>query len=465
MITRINLKLKLLLVAVVVVAATDDSDLKEMGVGSGQREFKWPPGLPYIRLRNFYKDDLMVKKVIINGSFTDMKREDDRFYFHLRLQQNEEDASTIDLNAMTYALYVRTDSKSPINHKDEIRYLYRIPTDPKAPLNIESATPTRNYAAFKVGKEFTLSIYLQPSHILFNLDYGDDDEDSLTWQKYYGYFYEDTDGSDHRNEFSDSIFDSIHIEGDVVITQVEVKSGGPFIPTSEIPTHWKIPFKPYTSSTFKWDNLPDPDPGFPIPNSHDTTIYRFYNGRNISNTFARVLEQDEHEFLLRANTGPMSHSPSVQFRFVDLSLSDPCTIASITYDRTEDESKSMRITGLTDKNPAACGGIYSPSNTTVGQEIYAKYRSFHDKYSPSPIKPNTYFEISVRRLSSSNKNKYCIACKEYDDFNGYPRKTIQITIRAKSRIYTWYVGAYQWGALHALIITGDVIMKDVVYIT
>ena len=73
MIIRINLKLKLLLVAVVVAAINaDDTNYYDDGVSIGPNEFNFPANLPYVNFKNFC-ETLIVREVIIRGTFKDMK--------------------------------------------------------------------------------------------------------------------------------------------------------------------------------------------------------------------------------------------------------------------------------------------------------------------------------------------------------------------------------------------------------
>ena len=58
-----------------------------------------------------------------------------------------------------------------------------------------------------------------------------------------GYFYAKTDGNSHWSEYTDSIFDSVHIEGDVSVKSVKIRSGGPFTHPSALPR--QIRGKPY----------------------------------------------------------------------------------------------------------------------------------------------------------------------------------------------------------------------------
>ena len=305
---RINLKFKLLLVAVVVAAINADTtiDYYKNGVGTGQNfsNFDWPAGLPYINFDKLSKDDSIVKKVTIRGSFIDMMREDGGFYFHLRLQQKPEVARTIAGNAMTYALFARSSTESTISNNYDATYLYEIPDqDLRNPRRILKETSIKNYGNFKVGKEFVLTIFLQPSHMLFYLDY--EDEDSCSWKQYYGYFNKETDGDDHRDTFSDSIFDSIHIEGDVKITKLEVMSGGGFNPKTALPPAQFISFKPYTKGWFeKIQELQAITFEYMYnnknPSEQNTFIYQFFGASfeyDPKNAFAQ--SGDETEIIIR----------------------------------------------------------------------------------------------------------------------------------------------------------------------
>ena len=173
MMIRINLKLKLLLVAIVVAAINaDDTDYYDFGNGTEQREFKFPANLPYVNFKNFCKT-CIVREVIIRGTFKDMKREDGNFYFNLRLQPNDEDLRTMEKNAMTFALYVRTNTKRTSDYDKKI-HGYMNGTEKVSYEDVPSISnlhkkdvtwnTLKHYATYNVGYEFELRIILQPSH-------------------------------------------------------------------------------------------------------------------------------------------------------------------------------------------------------------------------------------------------------------------------------------------------------------
>ena len=492
-----------MLVAVVVAAVNaNDGIFYDVGYGTGQKEFNWPPGLPYINFHNFSKNNWIVKNVTIFGKFKDMKRADGNFYFHLRLQNNEKD--TRDLNgwdSITYALYVRP-GLSPRNYNKESRtYLYKMHDGPKEQLEFKYPISIRNSANFMFDKKkFALKMQLLPSHIQFTLKYvdddvnsykygeddetscenGADDENSYGWKQHYGYFYEKEDAEDHTNHFSDSIFDTIHIEGDVDITRIEVKSGGEVTQQKTL-THpkWFCCLNEKTGPckngyTFdqrsngqldKCNVIGQLDKSCHVKDypKYYARQYKFYNGGNHSNSMGGYGKNRwDTEIIIRGKT--LESRNKLEFVFIDVSAGEDyqCNISTITYDQAE---KKLRITGLKDlKKGGKCGkeDVYS-----APIEKWIEYNSFHNKYSACPFKDNTHFEISVRRLSNSNQNRDCSKCKAYNDYNGYPRKTLQITIRVENRIYTWYIRADPQKIIHELHIYGsknfDDIIDEVVY--
>ena len=444
----INLKLKLLLAAVVVAAVNaDDKIYYDVGYGNGQWEYEFPANLPYINFYTLSETDAMVKLVTIHGRFKDMKREDGNFYFSLRLQQKAAESE------MTYALYVKTNRRSEDNCNSEkmmsncikksTGYLYTIFNDPKSSLyrkTVDTTAYTINNASFTVGKEFTLSIYLQTSHILFSLENGDDGKDNYVWKQYYGYFFTEQKRWSHQNIFSDRIFDTIHIEGDVAITEIEVISRDEFTKlSSEMSTDRRIYFKPYAKKYLElnafWDGM--------------SRKYLFYS-ESIENLY--IKPNEEGEIILRGNIGDTEEK--VEFLFLDVSYPRyPCNISTITYDPTVKETKTNKHLRITGSNGIGkyCGEYYSPLDTEKGLEQYEKYGAFHKINSHSPFKKKSFFEISVRKLS-------------YTDKNAEKKRNLQITIRVKSRIYTWYIGAHRDKEIHALKVFGKFSMKEVAII-
>ena len=168
-----------MLVAVVVAAINpDDKDYYDFGNGTEQSEFKFPANLPYVNFKNFCKTSI-VREVFIRGTFKDMKREDGNFFFNLRLQPNDEDLRTMEKNAMTFALYARTNTKRTsdydkkiygyMNGAEKVSHLHQ-----KKIVNLHKedvSWHTVNHKAnYKVDHKFELRIILQPSHILFILE-------------------------------------------------------------------------------------------------------------------------------------------------------------------------------------------------------------------------------------------------------------------------------------------------------
>ena len=100
------------------------------------------------------------------------------------------------------------------------------------------------------------------------------------------------------------------------------------------------------------------------------------------------------------------------------------------------------------------------------ESYYAEsYKAYSNKYSSNPFKKNTDYEMSVRRLSYTNNNGQCLSCKEYNDYHGYPRSTMQITIRVECRIYTWYVRVHHLKRIDFVRIMGEVDSQEVAIIT
>ena len=343
MIIRINLNLKLLLVAVVVAAINpDDKDYYDFGNGTEQSEFKFPANLPYVNFKNFCKTSI-VREVFIRGTFKDMKREDGNFYFNLRLQPNDEDARKMERNAMTFTLYVLINTTHNQNYIHGYMYYFEERTN----WNIPVITDLHNHAqwlwvqhnaTYNVGYDFELRIILQPSHILFILNHEVDNNTIVTtnniWKHYYGYFYEENDEEDHKNEFTDSLFETVHIEGDAEIKSFQVKSGGSLIQSSDsdkIPSY--VTFKPYKNKMFTAINKTRTDV------LRTTYKYLFYD-QKVTNRIATPKEA-EYEIILRGRV--IDPSKPIEFHFQEESPTGLCNIVSIIGEFKESEPNKITI--------------------------------------------------------------------------------------------------------------------------
>ena len=453
----INLKLKLLLVAVVVAAINAaHTDYYDEGVSIGQSDFNFPANLPYVNFK-YFCDTLIVREVNIRGTFQDVKREDGNFYFNLRLQPNDEDARKMERNAMTFTLYVLINTTHNQNYIHGYMYYFEERTN----WNIPVITDLHNHAqwlwvqhnaTYNVGYDFELRIILQPSHILFILNHEVDNNTIVTtnniWKHYYGYFYEENDEEDHKNEFTDSLFETVHIEGDAEIKSFQVKSGGSLIQSSDsdkIPSY--VTFKPYEKKMFTAiDKIKE--------NDRPTYKYLFYNQTVRDGTH----EGYEYEINLRGTV--LDPSKPIEFHFQQKLTTKLCNAVSIIGEFKKSEPNRITILG---NNQEDCNKFYVPTYNNF-EKYQTSYKSYNEKYSPSPFKKNTNYEMSVRRLSYSDKNDQCLSCEKYDDFHGNPRSSVQITIRVECRIYTWYVHVHPFRNIDLLRISGEMDTQEVVII-
>lgn len=137
-------------------------------------------------------------------------------HFALKLENKESVARKVEMNSMLLGLFVKQDWR--MTHLQVARYNYRYKSTLQEDIpwhrKTESRFPGR---LFQYGQQFKLQIYLQPSHflILFN--------GAFLAREYYGYFFEETDIlTSHYNEYMDSVFHNVHIEGAVTIDEIQV---------------------------------------------------------------------------------------------------------------------------------------------------------------------------------------------------------------------------------------------------
>ena len=439
-----NLKLKLLLAAVVIATIdAGDTDYYDVGSGVGQSDFKFPANLSYVNFNNFCQNAI-VREATLRGTFRDVKREDGNFYFSLRLQHNEKDAKKILWNAMTYALYVRSNTKKHDTDKSIRGYMYSLPVDNKKqqptlrnlqPNGSGKFTSLKHLAGYKVGAHFELKMFFQPSHIVFVLS---SDGIQSTWKHYYGYFYKESDQEkeNHQGEFTDSIFDSIRIEGDVTIDLFKVRSGGPFTDQSEIPEN--VVFKPYKDrKTVALTN-------------HGNNHFYLYEKTYASTSYLdnrAVYPGTEFELLVR---GKMGQGDDFEFHVEDNNWTGYQATYLLTIKGSFAGTGKFKVVGYTFSN------YYTKFQSEVDLVKYqATYQSYNDKYSANPFKKNTDFEMAVRALSYNQAK---------DKYYGYPRTTWQLTIRVECRIYTWYVFIHPKSQIDAIGVKGDVKIHQAVII-
>lgn len=427
---------QLLLVAVAIVTIDCyDPNFYELGIGKQQEDFDFPARLPYVKFKTFC-EEAPVREVIIQGRFKDQKRINEDFYFSLRLEQNEKTAKRIEWNMMSYASFIHINRKGDV--KKSTGYLYSLATgDVKhyAPFTkMSGIISTDIKAEYEVGRDFVMRILVQPSHYLIILEYDGVGDASNTIQQYYGYFYDSKNGDSHWNEYTDSIFDTVHIEGDAEIVSYKVKSGGPFTPISDIPNYIKT--KPYLKRSFLHIQ----------PVSEDgATRYKLHKGSTETRFIQALMEW---EINLRGKTG------REQFHIIFEDIYAGYDMVKIIS--TFGSEPSIKIES---QNTRA--GHYSPTDEYL--KVYkSTYDQHYSKYTANPFKADTDFELSIRRLSATDKNSGCYSCQSYDDYNGYPRTTLQITIRVQCRIYTWYVHFFKWRTLDNVKLYGDVQMHEVV---
>jgi len=426
------LKLQLLLLIAVVEA---NSDYYQVGTGIGQ--FGLPSRLKYVHFNNFCEES-MVRKISIEGRFVDKERLNGDFYFSLRLENKEEEARTVGWNMMSFASYIYTSFTGHENKKNR-GYLYQMSGNTNSP---PKTKPTSGFITNTMKfeyKRFQLDIYVEPSHYLFVLMYDGEEKPAPhnVMQNYYGYFHEMDDAEKHYNEFDDSIFNSIHIEGDVEIDQFSVESGGPFRRPNGIPMNQEpIRFSPYLRKKFI-ELAPQYGQSATYPELQEQK-YLFVSPQG--DTYME--KEEEWEIIIRGRVGG---GDFFAFTFEDVAnngdrLASPSTLGDFV------EIKSM----MEDK-----------------ARVEPEMKSYYEKYSENPFKKDMDFEMSVRRLSYSDKNSLAVNRYKwgYDDYNGYPRFTVQVTVRVLCRTWTWYFEVHNYYQMDAVKIAGDVTIHQLALIS
>ena len=192
-------------------------------------------------------------------------------------------------------------------------------------------------ANYKVDHKFELRIILQPSHILFILENTGNatlgwSTHTNKWKHYYGYFYEETDKNNHQDEFTDSMFETVHIEGDAEIETFKVKSGGSLNQSSDIPSY--VIFKPYENKMFTAINKTRVD-------DYPTNKYLFYD-QNVSNRIGTP-KGAEYEIILRGRVLEPRMYKFIQFEFQEKSEKSEtiCTVVSIRAKFMNDPKKTQ----------------------------------------------------------------------------------------------------------------------------
>lgn len=172
----------------------------------------------------------IVREIEITGRFNEAMK--GSLHLALKLENNETTARNIKWNVMPLATYIRQDSNSysvAYGH-----YLFEYYTGRKAANNSDFVSPFRENSVYEQAKqktypgrlfheteEFKIQIYVMPSHFLFFIN------GRLYIKEYYGLFYkdEDTTGTGKfYNQFSDAVFQNVHVEGDVTIDTIKVYS-------------------------------------------------------------------------------------------------------------------------------------------------------------------------------------------------------------------------------------------------
>lgn len=436
-----KLQLIVLAVSAAVISADSDSDYYEVGTGRGQPKFGFPARQRYVEFNTFC-DEVIVREVVIQGRLKDSAQGKGTFNFNLRLEQNRKAVKSIGWSMVAYALVARssggkTDSKNR-------GYVYSIPSGVK-PFETKHFIPFRaapngtvsweNPISFQTGRDFTMRILVQPSHFLILFSYAGEGSGSEmnTVKQYYGYFYEPENAEEHWNEYTDSMFDRVHIEGDAELIQFDIKSGGPFTDPSAIPEY--VDFKPYTDRSHA--------PLTATTEGKETTIL-LYEGTVQSRLMAAEVEW---EFNFRGKIGAMIQDDEIKFIFQDHTYGGDVLRLTASMGQKEDV-KIESINNKINKIYSATGEFFHQYNSTI-------YDRYFKKYSQNPFKKNQGFEMSVRRLSYTDQSA-CPTCYGYDQYHGYPRHTVQITVRVACRIWTWYVHLHNYKIIDALKIIGDV---------
>ena len=455
-------QMRLVLVTVAVVNVIDCSQFSETdsriyyrtGHGPGQPQFNWAPKQPYVHFNSFC-DEEMVREVTIQGRLLDRSRSNAQFLLHLKLEHNETVARETQWNWMSYALFVNNDQRG--EDQKNRGYLYQLPSEISRPAAVKQTTVqqernykgyTQNLFKFQAGHNFTLRILVQPSHLLLVLTYDDQLEPDVgnMMINHYGYFYELDDSMEHWNEFTDSIFDTIHLEGDVEIAWLKIRSGGPLTRPEALPNRVRTT-KPYTNGKFiVLEPISD--------GSFDGVKFLLFKDGDYRHHMMK--QEEEWELNLRGRIGAVNQTNLFKFLLQDYYYrADFVSVTSIMSHPATIKLESM--------NQNTDYSYYSP--TDEYWDRFVDFQSYLTKYRNNPFQRNTNFEMSIRRLSNSNQNLNWPSMTGYNDYNGYPRSTMQITIRVQCRIWTWYFHAHNYYILHALNIIGDVNIYEAVLVS
>ena len=375
------------------------------GYGWDQTEGKMAKQLPYVHFNTSWTEHILREMTII-GRFTEPIK-NGPFVFNMKLEHNETLAEKFDYNWMSYELQVNGALSTNRG------YFYTLTGKG---VKVKAMFVSINRAHFRIGEEFTLRVVAQPSHFLFILDYAGRNPTQFVWRNYYGYFYEPDDKNSHWGEFTDSIFDSLHLEGDVIISSVTLHNGGAFTR----PANLNLVFHPL---------MAHPDKSF--------NAVKYFIGEDVDTT-----AEGNWELNLRGRIGNMKYSNDVTFKLWDETLgmnfvaltADMSQANEINIEAKAAYSRDDMVVWYTDK--------YWPSFATVFQTLW-------DKHSKNPLKRNTNFEMSIRRLGNS----------------GFARTTMQLTVRVACRIWTWYFQVSDKFRLNLLEIIGDVAMHEVLLVS
>ena len=198
-----------------------------------------------------------------------------------------------------------------------------------------------------------LKIFVQPSHVLLVTAHG-----SLS--VFYGDFEE---GMEYGNRDDiDAIFDSIHVDGHLIVHECIVRTGGPLIHSSEIPKQVKT-FPYYNRYEFNMMSQP-------MMNG----IWEFTSPLEFKDW------KGEWEIVIRGKMGT-SGTAKIFLMYGDAIMLDIVSHSSHNFiSFYSKESQSPKLV------------THQPINSD-------KYSDYFAKYSNSPFQVNTDFELSFHRMS------------------------------------------------------------------